>query len=77
MSYFNDHAGLCMTGLGGPMELDYFRPEEPCTENWINWDDDIPIIGWIDAPNYSPAGFCQFDDSFLGDGPEQVIIKRK
>jgi len=76
MIFFDDNTALCMTGKGGLLDLDWFRPSEPCLENWIDWDEDVPIIGMIDAPESFPAGYCRFDDSFLGNGTEQAIVRR-
>jgi len=76
MSFFNDNTALCLTGKGDCLDLDWYRPEYPCNENWIDWDDEVPVIGMIDAPEYVPAGGCRFDDGFLGDCAEQSVIKR-
>jgi len=77
MTGFNDNAKLCITGHGGFLDIDYFRPEDPCIENWIDWGDGVPIIGMIDAPDYVPGGCCFADVPFgLGDGREQLVVSR-
>ena len=74
---FFDFSSSCMTGgLSVPLDLDSFRPDKPCNENWICWFDEVPVIGLIDAPSHIPAGGCEYVDDLFFEGSAQITLRR-